>query len=282
MKKTLLFVTLAMAMVFSHAQKKKKWDSLVDIHTPHGTMTVVLYDQTPLHKANFLKLAREGKFDSTIFHRVIEDFMIQGGDIYRDSTTRAPDSLRIPAEIVDGLFHRKGELAAARMGDNGNPEKKSSNCQFYIVQGKVWERKPLTVHEGKLNKTFARLMQQGEIDSLRKALIALQKEQKFDEMNDLITRSAPLLEEISGEKLTRDLSAEQIEAYTTVGGTPHLDGEYTVFGRVISGMDVIDKIAAVPTGRADQPLEDVHMTMEVRRMKRRKIEKQYEFEYPEN
>lgn len=279
MKKLLFFLLLGLALT-GFSQSKK--DKLVKISTPHGEMVVVLYDDTPLHKANFIELAESGKYDSTIFHRVMEDFMIQGGDIFRKpGAERGGDSDKLEAEIRDHLFHKKGELAAARQPDRVNPDKKSSNCQFYIVQGKVYDREELTIDQNKLNKLFAELMQAGKIDSIRNDLLEMQKEKRFDEMNDYITACAPYLEEVSGESVRKDndMTPEQVDAYSTVGGTPFLDGEYTVFGRVLTGMEVIDKIAAVKVGGGNLPDEEIHMTMEVMELKKKKITKLYGYTY---
>lgn len=276
MKYLLLLLSIA-AMVPVTGQTSKK-DKLVKVKTPHGEMVVVLYDETPLHKANFLSLAESGRYDSTIFHRVIKDFMIQGGDVYsKPGEKRGTDDDRVPAEILPQFFHHKGALAAAR---TNNPEKKSSDCQFYIVQGKVIDKDELTVDQNKLNATFAKLLQEGKIDSLRDQLIALQKEKKFDEMNKLIAGSADVLEKASGESLRKDVSPEKVAAYSTIGGSPHLDGEYTVFGKVLTGLDIIDKIAAVKTNPGDMPAEPVHMTMEVMELPKKKITKLYGYTYP--
>ena len=273
----LLSISLLLLGLIAGAQNPKK-DKLVKIKTSFGEMTVVLFDETPLHKANFITLAESGRYDSTIFHRVINEFMVQGGDIYRKpNETQSSDDDRLPAEFVPSLFHHKGALAAAR---TNNPEKKSSSCQFYIVQGKVYDKDELTIDQNKLNQTFAKLLQEGKIDSIRNQLIELQKEKKFDEMNDLIANSCDYLEEVSGEKLRKEMSPERLEAYTTIGGTPHLDDEYTVFGKVIEGLEVIDKIAAVETKRGDAPVENVHMTMEVIELSKKKITKTYGFTYP--
>ena len=273
----LISISLLLLSLIASAQNPKK-DKLVKIKTSFGEMTVVLFDETPLHKANFITLAESGRYDSTIFHRVINEFMVQGGDIYRKpNETQSSDDDRLPAEFVPSLFHHKGALAAAR---TNNPEKKSSSCQFYIVQGKVYDKDELTIDQNKLNQTFAKLLQEGKIDSIRNQLIELQKEKKFDEMNDLIANSCDYLEEVSGEKLRKEMSPERLEAYTTIGGTPHLDDEYTVFGKVIEGLEVIDKIAAVETKRGDAPVENVHMTMEVIELSKKKITKTYGFTYP--
>ncbi len=276
MRRLALLLLLAMS-VAAVAQNSKK-DKLVKIKTPHGEMVVVLYDETPLHKANFLELAESGRYDSTIFHRVIKEFMIQGGDVYsKPNEKRGTDDDRVPAEILPTLFHHKGSLAAAR---TNNPEKKSSDCQFYIVQGKVYDKDELTIDQNKLNSVFAQLLQEGKIDSLRDQLIELQKDKKFDEMNKLIAGSADVLERVSGESLRKEITAERVAAYSTIGGTPHLDGEYTVFGKVLTGMEVIDKIADVKTNPGDVPAESVHMTMEVMELSKKKITKLYGHTYP--
>ena len=272
----LLSISLLLLGLIAGAQNPKK-DKLVKIKTSFGEMTVVLFDETPLHKANFITLAESGSYDSTIFHRVINEFMVQGGDIYRKpNETQGSDDDRLPAEFVPSLFHHKGALAAAR---TNNPEKKSSSCQFYIVQGKVYDKDELTIDQNKLNQTFAKLLQEGKIDSIRNQLIELQKEKKFDEMNDLIANSCDYLEEVSGEKLRKEISPERLESYTTIGGTPHLDDEYTVFGKVLEGIEVIDKIAAVETSRGDAPIENVYMTMEVLELSKKKITKLYGYSY---
>jgi cyclophilin family peptidyl-prolyl cis-trans isomerase len=184
----------------------------VIMETNMGKIVLELYAETPKHQANFLKLANEKLIDSTLFHRVIQGFMIQGGDV-NSKTAKAGQMLgngdlgyKVDAEFMtDKYVHLKGSLAAAR---DGNPAKASSSCQFYIVQGKV---------------------------------------AKADELKGIAARNG------------RQYTAEQIAAYTTIGGTPFLDGEYTVFGRVLEGMDVVEKIAATKTGTADRPLEDVRI-----------------------
>lgn len=193
-------------------------DCLVEIETEYGNMLVKLYDDTPLHQDNFSKLVEKGFYDGLLFHRIIEGFMIQGGD--PKSKNAKPDQplggggpgYQIPAEIKDSLIHVKGALAAARQGDQVNPKKKSSGSQFYIVQGK-----PLTEEQ------------------LRQ------------------------IESQKGIQYTK----EQRDAYLKIGGTPFLDGQYTVFGEVIEGLDVIDKIASVPTGPNDRPMKDVKFKIRI-------------------
>lgn len=204
-----------------------KRDTVVVIHTDHGDMTVYLYKETPKHRANFLKLASEGFYDSTAFHRVIENFMIQGGDPNSKPNGegiagQGGPGYTIEAELEAQYYHKFGALAAARKGDGVNPQKRSSGSQFYIVQGQ--------------NYTDAQLSQ-------------------F---------------EAKGISMTEAAKAD----YKEVGGTPHLDGGYTVFGEVIDGLDVIGKIAAVEK-RGSTPQSPVRMTVEVVPMKTKKMVKQY-------
>lgn len=223
-KKTpFLFIFLLLAsFVFAqtpNSQKKTSEKSFyVQIETDFGNMVVKLYNETPLHRDNFLKLVKDGIFDSLLFHRVIQNFMIQGGD--PDSKNAKPGQMlgegglgyTVPAEFVSGLFHKKGALAAARQGDEVNPRKESSASQFYIVQGNVWNADRLRMVEQRYGKTFTR---------------------------------------------------EEAEVYATLGGTPFLDGDYTVFGEVVEGLEVVDKIAAVRCGTMDRPLQDVRMKMKI-------------------
>ncbi len=277
--KKLLFL-IANVLILSACGNKNK-DYLVTIKTSYGDMKVILYEETPLHKKNFIELAQSGKFDSTIFHRVIRDFMIQGGNIYEKDGSTEPASARIPAEILPQFFHKKGELAAARQGDNANPERLSSSCQFYFVQGKVWTENELTVDQYKLNQACSAMLQREEFDSLRNVFLELQTAQQFDRMNQLALEIKDQVEEVMGVELDKEYDPTRLEAYTTVGGTPHLDDEYTVFGRIVEGIDVIDKIAAVETARGDKPIEPIHMTMEVEEVKKKEITKKYGYQYPE-
>ncbi|MDE6493760.1 MAG: peptidylprolyl isomerase [Bacteroidales bacterium] len=191
-------------------------EQLAVIHTPYGDMTVKLYNQTPQHRDNFIKLVKAQMYDNTLFHRVIKDFMIQGGD--PKSKNAAPGEMlgtgdlgyTVPAEFVPGLLHKKGALAAARQGDNVNPRKESSASQFYIVQGRIYTPREIEILKTNYGVSF---------------------------------------------------TPEQEQIYTTVGGTPHLDGQYTVFGEVIDGMEVIDRIAAQATDGNNRPVEDIPMTI---------------------
>ena len=243
--------------------------SQVKITTSLGDITVKLYDETPLHRDNFLKLAKEGYYNGTIFHRVIKDFMIQGGDPNsRDPQpgahygTGGPD-YTIPAEIIPGIFHKRGTLAAARQGDEVNPERRSSGSQFYISWGKVYNQGQL----GQLSKQLEVQAQQQILNKLamehRAEIMQLRKNRDqaglMELQNDLIAQTKA----ISKEQGVVGLTDAQKEAYTTVGGVPHLDGQYTVFGEVTEGLDIVEKIQNTATLPGDRPKEDIIMTMTV-------------------
>ena len=250
-------------------------DVLITISTPYGDMKAILYDETPLHKKNFIELSESGKFDSTIFHRVIENFMIQGGDV---NLIREDEvDYTIPAEFNEKLFHRKGEIAAARMGDDVNPDKESSGCQFYIVHGKVYKEDELTLDINALYGGVRRLLQEDEYSDMRQKFVDAQNDP--EETQKLAISLSEVCEEKYGIKINKDVSENVLKAYTTVGGVPHLDGAYTVFGRIVEGLDIIDKIAAVETGSADKPVEDVLMTFKVERISKEKITKNYGYTY---
>ena len=271
--KKLIFILII--LIQSCAMNK---DVLITISTPYGDMKAILYDETPLHKKNFIELSESGQFDSTIFHRVIENFMIQGGDINLINDDEIID-YTIPAEFNNKLFHRKGEIAAARMGDNVNPNKESSGCQFYIVQGKVYTEEELTLDINALYGGVRRLLQEDEYIEMRQKFVEAQNDP--DETQRLAISHSSIIEEKYGIQIKKNFSDEILKAYTTVGGVPHLDAGYTVFGRIVEGLDVIDKIAAVKTGPADKPVEDVPMTFKVERINKEKIIKNYGYTYPE-
>lgn len=250
---------MGLMMAFSACAKK---DYLITIKTSYGDMKVILYDQTPKHKENFVKLAKSGAYDSTTFHRVIEGFMIQGGDVDAKPDSKVTIDYTIDAEFVDTLFHRKGALAAARKSDNINPKKASSGSQFYIVQGVVYDAEELTTDAIKLNQYLGQLFQKPGYDSLREELSAIYYQKGEKAYAEKLMALKPVMEQEFNTTFDKKLPADRLEAYTTVGGAPHLDDQYTVFGQVVEGLDVIDKIAAVET-RAEKPLQDVYFTMEV-------------------
>lgn len=240
--------------------------SKVLIKTSLGDITVRLYDETPLHRDNFIKLSSEGYYDGTLFHRVIKNFMIQGGD--PDSKNATPTqqlgtggpNYTIPAEFVyPQYFHKKGALAAARQSDQVNPEKKSSGSQFYIVTGEVYSAGKLTQME--------KQMEQKQLQSIFDAMVVENREKILQMRRNRDQAGLMAMQ----EQLQKDTMAkakelgkpkftdEQREAYTTVGGTPFLDNEYTVFGEVVEGIEIIDAIQNVATGTADRPKENVVM-----------------------
>jgi len=222
MKSPLLILLMSIVMYSAvNAQTEGKVEeTVIVIETTLGDIHLNLYNDTPLHRDNMIKLIKDSYYDQQVFHRVIKDFMIQGGDPH---SVDAPKGQRlgtggpgytIPAEINEKRYHKKGALAAARKGDNVNPERESSGSQFYIVQGKVFS--------------------QEQLESVR---------------------------QWNGVKSYTD---EQIETYTTIGGTPHLDAQYTVFGEVIKGLEVVDKIAAAETDTYDRPLNDITYTIKIK------------------
>lgn len=207
------------------SQKQQK----VLIQTTEGDITLKLYNETPLHRDNFIKLVKAKTYNGVLFHRVINEFMIQGGD--PNSKTAAPDVMlgdgdvgyTIPAEFrTPGIYHKYGALAAARQGDNTNPQKASSGCQFYIVTGKKFTDE--------------------QLDNLQKNNIL-----RYGHANDS----------------TYKFSAQARHDYKTIGGTPHLDGNYTVYGEVLKGMDVVERISKTETNRANRPTKDIR----IKRMK---------------
>lgn len=240
-------------------------ETLVCLETTMGNITVKLYNETPKHRDNFIKLTKEGVYDSTLFHRVIKNFMIQAGDPQSKTANdtamlgNGDVGYTIPAEFNDKFFHKKGVLAAARQGDDVNPERASSGCQFYIVTGRKFNEAQMInmenhMNEAKLEEVFNGLARKHmkEIYKMRKAndnegLLALQ---------DSLEAQA---REIIDKEPALKYSKEQIQAYTTVGGAPHLDGAYTVFGEVVDGMDVVEKIEQVSTNRADRPKVDIRI-----------------------
>ena len=238
----------------------------VKIQTMLGDIVVRLYDETPIHRDNFVKLAKEGYYDGTLFHRVIKNFMIQGGD---------PDSKGAPAgkmlgvggpdytlqaEILDGIFHKRGALAAARQGDEVNPERRSSGSQFYIVWGQVY-------NEGQLRQ-FSKQLRMQKVQDAFNTLAAAHREEIMQmrrnrDREGLQTLQDKLVAEAENKVGKDGLSEEQLTLYSTIGGTPHLDGQYTVFGEVEEGLDVVEMIQGTATGRADRPVDDIEMRMTV-------------------
>ncbi len=248
----------------SSTNMDKEKETMLNIETSMGNIKIKLYNETPLHRDNFIKLAKEGTYEGTLFHRVIKDFMIQAGD---PESKNAPQGKQlgsgdvgytIPAEIVyPKYFHKRGALSAARMGDQVNPKKESSGCQFYIVTGKVYNDSTLLSmekqkNEGKLSEIFNSLAQKRMKDVYK-----MRKEKDEEGLYKLQEELFAQAQEEAAKLPEFQFTPEEIAAYSTVGGTPHLDGEYTVFGEVLEGMEVVDKIQNVKTNRGDRPEEDV-------------------------
>lgn len=276
----------------SCAQKKGR-DYVVTIKTSYGDMVAILYDETPKHKENFVKLAQEKFYDSLLFHRVIEEFMIQGGD--PNSKNAQPGQAlgsggpgyTIDAEFVPQYFHEKGAFSAARLGDTANPKKASSGSQFYIVQGKKYTDEELTqleqsIQYNRKNNHLREILFMPEYEAVREEVVAKQRAGDGAWLGSFFEQADTLIRKVKPEYKPFAFTEEQRTRYKEVGGAPHLDGDYTVFGKVIQGLEVIDKIAAVQKGPGDRPMVDVHMVVTVEEMSRSKIEKTYGYKYPES
>lgn len=256
-------------------------DYLVTFTTPYGEMIAVLYDQTPYHKENFIQLAENGDYDSLIFHRIINEFMIQSGEVNKTKKVPGYLSYTIPAEFVPSLHHRKGAIGAARRNDNVNPGKESSSSQFYIVQGRKWTEPELTTDVTKMNDALGTLFLLPEYDSMKNLLQETYNNQDFNTYNKMVLQLVPIVEQRLGLNVKRQVRPERMQSYTTVGGAPHLDDEYTVFGQVVKGLSVIDKIAAVQVD-GEKPVEEVFLNIKVEKMTKKKITELYGVNYPDS
>lgn len=248
-----VFCTLFLANCSANGPTK------VVIVTDYGDIVLVLYDQTPQHRDNFIKLAQEGFYDGTLFHRVMKEFMIQGGD--PESKNAQPGvqlgkggpGYTVPAEFVPEYIHKRGALAAARLPDMINPAKESSGSQFYIVQGHVFsdyelDRVEEQFAEGRARQMYSQYLQEEEV--------AMQNAGEPVYADSVQVRAGRRASAYLLENPFR-MKAEDRETYKTIGGSPHLDGDYTVFGEVVKGMEVIDKIAELETDNASRPKVDV-------------------------
>lgn len=235
----------------------------ITLSTTEGDIRVRLYDETPIHRDNFVKLCREGYYDQTLFHRVIKDFMIQGGD--PDSRTATPTQMlgtggpdyTLEAEIQPALFHRRGTLAAARQGDEVNPERRSSGSQFYITWGQVYNEGQLR----QMERQLAMMAEQQRFQQLaaeHKAEI-MQLRRNRDREGLMVLQEQLVAQAKADAKDAGALSDAQREAYTTQGGVPHLDGQYTVFGEVVEGLDIVERIQSTETRPGDRPINDIRI-----------------------
>lgn len=253
-----------------HNDYKNKTMTRVRIKTTEGDILVKLYDETPQHRDNFLKLAREGFFNGTLFHRVIKDFMIQGGDpdskgapAGKQLGTGGP-GYTVPAEFVyPKFFHKRGALSAARMSDEINPERQSSGSQFYIVWGKTYKPSELKHMEKQLEIQQEQAIFNRLANDNREKIMRLRRSRDREGILKLQDELAAQTKALSKEQGKPTFTEEQKQAYINVGGTPFLDNQYTVFGEVEEGLDVVERIQNVETNRNDRPLTDVSMTVEV-------------------
>jgi cyclophilin family peptidyl-prolyl cis-trans isomerase len=251
--------------------KAKIKSNMVIIETSLGNIKIRLYDETPQHRDNFLKLVKQGFYNDLLFHRVIKDFMVQGGD---PDSKGAPagkalgsggPGYQIPAEIIyPQLFHKRGALSAARTGDQTNPEKKSSGSQFYIVWGSIYSEAQLKNMEQQ-KKQQAMQAYFGNLTKERRDTIQTLYNSKNDAGLEIMQKELIALTEAEFAKKPdkSGFTPEQKKAYSTIGGTPHLDGEYTVFGEVIEGLDIVEKIQSCQTGSNDRPQTDITMKMKI-------------------
>jgi len=260
----LIFSVILLFNACNKPAKKEEKTQLYKIETEFGDMIFKLYDQTPLHKNNFDSLIVKNYFDGLLFHRVIEGFMIQGGD--PESRSAEPLELlgnggpgyTLPAEFVDTIFHKKGVIAAAREGDDVNPEMRSAGSQFYIVQGKVFSDEDIKKVEKRINAS--------RLNKLITKYIKEAEEKAYETGGNV---DYQLIVKEAREKAEKQFKKEGMytipdykrKVYQTIGGTPHLDDAYTVFGEVIEGLEVIDKIAAVETDENNRPVKDIKMTI---------------------
>lgn len=241
-------------------------DVKVVLTTDLGDITLLLYGDTPAHRDNFVKLVEQGTYEGTLFHRVIKEFMIQGGD--PESRTAKPGQslgsgdvgYTLAKEIVyPKHFHKRGALAAARTGDQVNPERRSSGCQFYIVTGRKFSPDQLAQMEKSLQGKAMQDYFMGLARARHDEIMRLRAAADEAGLNALQDELVAATEAHFATNPAVGFTPEQKEAYATVGGAPHLDGDYTVYGEVIDGMDVVDKIEAVATDKGDRPLSDVHI-----------------------
>jgi peptidylprolyl isomerase len=254
-----VIVPFVLLFTFACNAPSHETKSLVIMKTTLGDIKIRLYDSTPIHRDNFLKLVKSGFYNGVSFHRIIKDFMIQAGDPSTKTHTKMslPDSLNtytIPAEFNSNYFHKKGALAAAREGNEVNPDMRSSGTQFYIVQGTKLTDSELSIAEQRIN------------NSIKQVVFSKILKQTADSINLTgKTASEAQVQEIASEKMFKYLtdykeykiSSAQADIYKSIGGVPRLDQTYTVFGEVIEGLDIVDKIASVQTGINDKPVNEV-------------------------
>lgn len=271
-RRTIILILILVSMIKTGVSQSFSKETIL-ISTIHGNMKLKLFNETPLHRDNFLKLVRAHFYDSLMFHRVIAEFMIQGGD--PDSKTADQFKVlgdgdlnyTVSAEFRPELFHKKGMLCAARNGDDVNPTKASSACQFYIVQGKPRTEEDLKSFERRINKPLINRLKDSVLNLPENSFL----KEKIAAFKGVNNDSLLIYTKVWTEKT--DKAYELAPHYTfpeahkavykSLGGTPHLDTNYTIFGEVIEGLEVIDRIAAARTGKNDRPLTDIRMKITI-------------------
>jgi peptidylprolyl isomerase len=269
-----IYLSIVFYLFFFHPPLQAKTDTLVIINTNYGVIKLKLYEETPTHRHNFIKLATNGFYDSLLFHRVISGFMLQGGD---PESKRANSSAQLgqgdigytlSAEINPSYFHKKGALAAARQGDDVNPEHRSSGCQFYIVQGKKFSELDMLAVESRMLKQLnqsliLKYIGKPENSSLKARYLAHQQDRNSDSLSAINKQIQPFLDADLKNQKPHKFSMEEKKIYSTIGGAPHLDGNYTVFGEVIEGIEVIDRIAEIEVSEYSRPKIDIRMRINI-------------------
>ena len=290
--KNIITITIILFLTVScntTSAKKKQKNKYVMIETVYGNMIIKLYNKTPLHRDNFIKLVEQNFYDSLLFHRVIKGFMIQGGDpksknsLPGERLGEGGPGYKIDAEFNTKFIHKKGALAAAREGDQFNPQKKSSGSQFYIIQGTKITKDRLQIIENKINEInkqdfLRKYINSPENSDLKNRLDSLKRTHSYRELNDLINKKIiklkPQIDSIKRFKYTE----EQKQIYSTIGGAPHLDQNYTVFGEIIDGLNIIDSIANVKVDRNKRPYNDIIMKVKIIKPSSRWLRKNIGFE----
>jgi len=270
--KKLFIILIAFSLLgeISCSQPVQKGNGqVVLISTDLGDIKVKLYDETPLHRDNFLKLAGEGYYEGVLFHRVINHFMIQTGDPGSKGAApgiqlgRGGPDYTVPAEFVPALYHKKGALAAARQGDQVNPLKASSGSQFYIVQGKILRSGELDTIEMRMNGNIQQGLLRSVFTPHQEELNKYREEKNEAAFNQKVAELQVKADSLYTITPKFSYTAEQRQTYLTVGGFPMLDGNYTVFGEVLEGLEIIDKIASVKTDQFDRPVQDVKISVKI-------------------
>ena len=275
-----IIVLLPLIVWQSCSSKLENQEQLITITTRLGDIKLVLFDDTPKHKASFIELTESGAYDSTTFYRVIKDFMVQGGDVAINPQFEKESRRLIPAEISPERIHKRGMIGAARQPVNINPYRQSST-QFYIIQGRTFSKEELTTDIGRLNGALSSYLYDGMHQELIDEFKVLQDYGRSEELqNRILALREEIEESLDMNFENTEISKVQIETYTTAGGAPHLDGAYTVFGQVVDGMETVDKIAILEVDSVDNPLEPIYMKVAIESVPKDSIIAWYGITYP--